>query len=100
MVTVPRRSASELLATTSCTVPFPDPLLPEEIPSHAALLTAVHEQPAGAVTATDNWPPPLATFWLVGAIENVQPALWVTVNVCAPAVIVPVLCGPVLAAAV
>jgi hypothetical protein len=30
----------------------------------------------------------------------VQPALWSTVNVCPPAVIVPVRCGPVFAAAV
>lgn len=68
--------------------------------SHGALLNVVHEQPAGAVTATDTEPPPLATFWLAGEIEYVQPALWFTVNVWPPAVIVPVLCGPVLAVAV
>jgi hypothetical protein len=47
---------------TSWTVPFPDPLLPEEIPSHEALLAAVHEQPAAVVTATDAGPPALPTF--------------------------------------
>jgi len=79
---------------------LPDPLLPEEIVIHGALLTDVHEQPPGAVTATDTVVPPLATFWLGGEIEYEQPAAWFTVNVWPPAVIVPVLCGPVLAAAV
>jgi hypothetical protein len=74
IVTVPRRSPSGFAATAICTVPLPDPLLPVETCSHATLLTAVHEQPAGAVTATDTVPPPLATFWLPGAIEYVQPA--------------------------
>lgn len=100
IVAVPRRSASGFAATVICTVPFPDPLPPEEIPSQGALLTAVHAQPDGLVTSTDTGPPPLATFWLGGAMEYVHPALWVTVNVCPPAVSVPVRCGPVLAAAV
>lgn len=62
IVTVPRRSASAFAAIASCTVPLPDPLLPDETPIHAALLTAVHEQLAGAVTATETAPPLLATF--------------------------------------
>jgi hypothetical protein len=99
IVTVPRRSASAFAAITSCTVPLPDPPLPEEMPIHGTLLPAFHEQPAGAVTPTDAFPPMLPTFWLAGEIENEQPPSCPTVSVCPPAVIVPVRCGPVLAAA-
>ena len=38
-------------------VPLPLPVTPAVILSHAALLTAVHAQPAGAVTATGPLPP-------------------------------------------
>lgn len=100
IVTVPRRSASGFAATASCTLPLPVPLLPEEMVIHGALLTAVHEQPPGAVTATETVPPALATFWLEGEIEYAQPPAWFTVNVWPPAVIVPDLSGPVLTPAV
>jgi hypothetical protein len=99
IVTVPRRSASVFAAIASCTVPLPDPPLPEEMLIHGTLLAAAHEHPAGAVTPTDAFPPLLPAFWLAGEIENEQPPSCPTVNVCPPAVIVPVRCGPVLAAA-
>jgi hypothetical protein len=51
-----------LAATTSCTVPLPVPLVPEEIPIHDALLDADHVQPAATVTATDVVPPPDAAL--------------------------------------
>ena len=100
IVAVPCRFPSELAATVSCTVPFPEPFAPEATLIHGALLEAVHEQPAGAVTATEAEPPAFDTFWLCGEIESVHPPLSVTVKVCPPAVIVPVRCGPLFAAAV
>jgi len=48
---------------------------------------------------TDTLPPMLPTFWLGDEMENEQPASCRTVNVCPPAAIVPVRCGPLLAAA-
>jgi hypothetical protein len=90
IVTVPRRSASVLAAIASCTVPFPEPLLPDVRPIHPALLDAFHAQPAGAVTATDADPPLVPTFWLDGEIAYEQPPACVTVKVCPPATIVPV----------
>jgi hypothetical protein len=45
-------------------------------------------------------PPPAPKFVLSGVRVNVQPVSCVTVNVCPPAVIVPVLRGPVLAVTV
>jgi len=76
---------------------LPDPLLPEEMPIQLAWLAALQAQPAAAVTATDEVPPALPTFWLDGEIANEHPASCVSVNVCAPAVIVPERDGPVLA---
>jgi hypothetical protein len=98
IVTVPRRSASVFAAMAICTVPSPEPFRPEEMSIHAVLLVAVHEHPAGAVTATDVVLAVLATFWLAGEIENVQPASCVTVNVSPPAVSVPERSGPLLGA--
>jgi hypothetical protein len=59
---------------TSCTVPSPEPLFPEEMPIHVALLDAVHEQPAGAVTATGVVPPTAPILRLGGEIEYEHPA--------------------------
>ena len=71
---------------------------------HDTLLTAVHEQPAVAVTAMFMpFPPCRAIDWLVGAMEYVHGgggADCVTVNVCPATVNVPVRCAPVLAAIV
>lgn len=99
IVTVPCRSASELAATTSCTVPFPVPLAPDEIPIHDALLDAVHAQPAATVTATDVVAPPAPALYESGAIEYEHPADCVTVKVWPAAVMVPEREGPVFAAA-
>jgi hypothetical protein len=62
IVTVPVRSAPVFAAIASCTVPLPDPLPPEVMPIHGAWLSALHEQPAAAVTPTDAVPPPLPAF--------------------------------------
>jgi hypothetical protein len=45
------------------------PLLPDVIVIHTALLTAVHAQPAPAVTLTAPGPPDSVKDWLVGLIE-------------------------------
>ena len=97
--TVPVRAASLVSAIASCTVPFPEPLAPDEIPIQAALVVAFQVQPPGAVTLTLVLAPPLPMFVLVGVIEYEQPASCVNVNVWSPAVIVPRRWDPVFAAA-
>ena len=62
-----------------------------------SLLDADHVQPAAVVTVTLSVPPPEGKLALVGAIENVQPEPWLTVNVCPAIVSVPVRAGPLLA---
>jgi hypothetical protein len=47
---------------------LPVPLLPDVIVIHAALLTAVHAQPAPTVTDTLPGPPLDEKVWLVGLI--------------------------------
>ena len=53
MVSVALRNAAEVFAVAATfTVPLPDPLAPLVIVNHAALLVAVHVQPAPAVSGT------------------------------------------------
>ena len=67
IVTVPVREAGSVFAATvNVAVPDPDPA--EVVVIHVALLTAVHVQPAAAVTVVVTVAPPAATDWLVGAI--------------------------------
>lgn len=54
------------------TEPFPDPELGPLMVNHAALLPAVHAQPAGALTPTAPLPPPDAMVCEVGVISIVQ----------------------------
>jgi hypothetical protein len=76
------------------------PVFADEIDIHGTLLVdAVHEQPCGAVIATDRVSPALPTFWLVGAIEYVHPPSCVTVNVWPLTVMVALRCAPVFGAA-
>src|SRR5262249_38119035 len=96
--TAPRRSASVLAATTSSTVPLPDPLAPDAIPIQLALLDAFHEQPPGAVTPTGTLPPLLPMFWFAGEMSYVQPTSCVTVNVCPPTAMGPVRDAPAFGA--
>ena len=56
------------------TTPFPEPLAPLVTVSHAALLTAVHAQPAGAVTPTLVDPTVAGTDALVAESVMVQEA--------------------------
>jgi hypothetical protein len=69
MVIVPTRWPPSLSATLNDTVPVPVPLAPDLIEIQDTLLTAVHEQPAAAVTATSSFPPCFPIDRLVGAIE-------------------------------
>jgi hypothetical protein len=90
-VIVPLRDAEPVLAAAlKVTVPLPFPLAPAVTVIHAALLAAVHTQPAGIVTASDPVPPPATTFWDAGEIvaAQVTPA-WVTVTVWPATVRVP-----------
>ena len=73
IVSVPVRDEVEVFAAApKVTEPLPEPDAPALIVNHAALLTAVHAQPAGAVTATLPLPPVDATLWEVGEIVSVQ----------------------------
>ena len=70
MVSVPVRAAPVFAAAENPTVPLPDPELPDVTVSQLVLFeTAVHVQPAGAVTPTVPLPPPGAAVWLVADSE-------------------------------
>src|SRR4051794_26814644 len=73
MVSVPDRAAPVFAATVNATVPLPVPDAPPVTVSQPTFAPAVHAQVgADAVTVTDPEPPPSATLWPVGAIENVH----------------------------
>ena len=75
MVRVPVRLVEVFAATLNPTVPFPVPLVPAVIVSHAALLADVHAHPGTAVTATGvPAPPGPAMDCDVGLIEGTQGA--------------------------
>jgi hypothetical protein len=62
-------------AALKATVPPPLPLAPlVTVSQDVLLLTAVHAQPASAVTVVDPVPPAAATDWLVGTSAYVQGA--------------------------
>jgi hypothetical protein len=76
-------------------VPSPDPLAPDVMVSHPALLVAVQVQPVGMSTDVDPVPPVAETFWLVGVrVAEQAAAACVTVNVFPAIVSVPVRCVP------
>jgi hypothetical protein len=97
-----------LRSTLNDTVPLPVPLAPDLMEIHETLLTAVHEQPAAAVTVmVGPFPPFFPIESLVGEMSYVHGgggggagADCVTVKVCPATVRVPVRCAPVLAAIV
>jgi hypothetical protein len=97
MVSVPVR-CDELGFAVALKLTVPLPLPPAAlviVSQDVSLLTAVHEQPLGAVIAVEPVPPPNATDAPVGAIEYVHgAAACVTVNVCPPMVSVPERCVP------
>ena len=57
IVNVPVRAGPVCAGALNATLPAPDPVAPEVIESHAALLVAVHAQPFVAITLTDPVPP-------------------------------------------
>ncbi len=89
-------------ATEKLIVPLPLPVELVIVTHVGAFVVAVHEQPLfDAVIAKLPVPAAaVAKFWLDGLMVNVQPFACVIVKICPPAVIVPSLCGPVLAATV
>jgi hypothetical protein len=92
IVAVPVRGSVAVLAVAlRFTVPLPVPVAPLVTVSQLVLLlTAVHEQPVGAVTLVEIVPAPATMFRLVGVSVKVHPAAaCVTVNVCPPIVNVP-----------
>jgi hypothetical protein len=73
IVSVPLRDETDPFAVAvNETDPLPDPEDPAVTVTQAALLTAVHAHPAGAVTLTVPLPPPDATLWDVGEIVSVH----------------------------
>jgi hypothetical protein len=70
IVIVPVRVLAVLFAATvNETVPVPLPFAPEVITMNAALLAAVHAQPASVVTVRLPAPPPDGNDWLAGETE-------------------------------
>jgi hypothetical protein len=55
--------------TEYVTVPGPVPEVPAWMVSHAALLSAVHAQPAPVLTVTLLTPPVVQTAWVEGLME-------------------------------
>src|SRR5262245_62888172 len=53
-------------------VPFPEPVPPDAIVMNDCCGVAVHEHPAGSVTATENWPPLKVTGTVAGAAVGTQ----------------------------
>jgi hypothetical protein len=74
IVTVPVRSAPVFAVRLRRTDPFPVPVAPDVTVMNAALLVAVHAQPAPAVTVTVPWAAAGPMFASVGEIEYVQGA--------------------------
>ena len=73
MVSVPVRCAPPFLDALKETLPLPVPLAPAVTVIQASLLTAVHEQPAVAVTVTVGpFPPSGLIDALDGLIEYEQ----------------------------
>lgn len=89
-----REAVALFAATLNVTVPLPDPLAPAVTTIQLAVLDADHVQPPPVVTVNEPEPPADGIDCDTGAIEYVQgcAAACVTVNVCPPAVIVPVRC--------
>lgn len=97
-VAVPVREMVPAFALAlSVTVPGPVPLAPLTTVIHAALLTAVQAQPAGAVTATAVDPAVASIDALNGdSVEVHDTPVWVRVTVCPATVIVPTRDVPVV----
>jgi len=91
MVSVPVRALVVLFAATvTPTVPSPDPLAPAVTVIHGTFDTAVHAQPAGAVTRRLVAPPAVCVERLVGVPANEQgTAACVTGTFCPAIVNVP-----------
>ena len=68
IVAVPVRCAPVFAATVTPTAPLPEPVAPEVIVIHGALLAAVHVQPAVVVTMTVPDDPALDGVSLIGDI--------------------------------
>src|SRR5205085_1482769 len=88
---VPTLATPVFAATLNVTAPLPTPLAPDAMVIHALLLVDVQVHPEADATLTVVPAPPAAsTDWPVGLIEDEQPAVCVTVNVCPATVSVPV----------
>jgi hypothetical protein len=75
IVSVPVRLVPVFAATPKVTVPFPVPAAPAVTVIHAALLTAVHTQPAGALTVVPAVPPAAVSDWLAGEMVGAHGAV-------------------------
>jgi hypothetical protein len=76
IVSVPVRLVVPVLAATlKVTVPPPVPAAPAVTVIHTALLTAVHVQPAAALTVVLTVPPAAVNDWLVGEIAGAHGAV-------------------------
>jgi hypothetical protein len=73
IVSVPDLPDPVVAATLNWTTPLPLPLAPSVTVIQSALLAAVHEQPAAAVTLTVPVPPLAGTEDDSGAMAKAQP---------------------------
>jgi hypothetical protein len=73
MVSVPERVGPAFAAAVKFTEPFPEPVAPDVIVSHGALLADVQLQPLPAVTLTLPDPPAPGASWLCADSPYVQP---------------------------
>jgi hypothetical protein len=81
IVAVPLRAGPLFGGMASCTVPFPDPLLPFAIAIHdGSLLTAVHEHSGDVVTLTVGDPPAADAAIVSGDTLGLHPPSWFTVK--------------------
>lgn len=102
IVSVPLRLDVDVFAVAVYpTVPLPEPLAPAVMVIHEAPLDAVHAQADGSVTETVPWAPLAATEAVRGdsVASHTIPAC-VIVNVCPPAVMVPLRLDTVVLAAI
>jgi hypothetical protein len=101
IVTVPLRAAPGFTAAETATDPPPAPDVPDVTVIHAAFDTAVHVQPAPALTLVEALPPALLKSRTGGFSPKLQGAAACdTVNVWPAIVAVPVRAAPVFAAIV
>jgi hypothetical protein len=98
-VIAPLRDGPVFLAAVKRTVPWPVPVVPDEIVSHGTVEVALQPQPDPVCTTNDPDPPSSSMVPEVAESVKAQPSPWFSVNVRPAMVSVPLRAGPLVAAA-